>query len=95
MVILNLVGTKLFAPLIQIFKKIYAIIYSILITIPDLTQQGVLYLVFIFLIFMVSVSQRDPILFQVAIICYLIFGGSFIFSARTESIMEKKDGFQD
>lgn len=80
MVVLNNVAAKIFTPFILLFRKITSYIYSILITIPDLTQQGVLYLGFIFLIFMISVTQRDPMLFQVAIICYLIFGGSFIFS---------------
>lgn len=80
MQILNRIFSKIFTPLVRYFKKFISFIYSILITIPDLTQQGVLYLGFIFLIFMISVSQRDPILFQVAIICYLIFGGAFIFS---------------
>ena len=80
MVVLNNVAAKIFTPFILLFRKITSYIYSILITIPDLTQQGVLYLGFIFFIFMISVTQRDPMLFQVAIICYLIFGGSFIFS---------------
>jgi len=77
---MNVVLHKLFDPFVQKIKQIGAFVYSILITIPDLTLQGVLFLGFIFFILMLSISQRDPILFQVAIICYIIFGGSFIFS---------------
>lgn len=80
MAALSLSTVKALSILGRYYKKLTSFVYSILITIPDLTQQGVLYLGFIFMIFMVSVSQRDPVLFQVAIICYLIFGGAFIFS---------------
>jgi len=77
---MNVVLHKLFDPFVQKIKQIGSFVYSILITIPDLTLQGVLFLGFIFFILMLSISQRDPMLFQVAIICYIIFGGSFIFS---------------
>jgi hypothetical protein len=77
---MNIVLQKLFDPIVHKVRNVGSYIYSILITIPDLTLQGVLFLGFIFFILMLSISQRDPVLFQLAIICYIIFGGCFIFS---------------
>ena len=80
MMILNNAISKRFVRLIQYFKKIYSVFHSHLISIPDLTQQGVLFLGFIFIIFMISITKHDVVLFQVSIICYLVFGGAFVFS---------------